>query len=165
MNVLSLDVSMRNIGACLFVDGKPVKLFYLDNSHVTGKTTADVVAACFFNAMEFFHDLPKNNLDAIVVESPTGSQSFNSALNFSFEACFKAYIQRMGYWTYKIAPAKGKLVTGDKNATKRDVIKWCLDNYPDLNYVRSKQGRVINKAEHECDALVNGLAFIQSKDY
>ena len=139
-----------------------LQLFYLDNSNVTGRTKADIVSACFFNAIEFFHDLPKNNLDAIVVESPTGSQSFNSALNFSFEACFKAYVQRLGYWTYTISPTKGKLVTGDKNASKKDVIKWCVDTYPDLNYV-NKNGRILAKAEHECDSLVNGLAFIKSK--
>ena len=153
---------MRNVGACLFVDGTPVQLFYLDNSNVTGRTKADIVSASFFNAIEFFHDLPKNNLDAIVVESPTGSQSFNSALNFSFEACFKAYVQRLGYWTYTISPTKGKLVTGDKNASKKDVIKWCVDTYPDLNYVNNN-GRILAKAEHECDSLVNGLAFIKSK--
>lgn len=163
MNVLSLDVSMRNIGACLFVDDEPVQLFYLDNSNVKEKTKYATIKACFTSAMDFIHTIPKHNIDAIVIESPTGSQSFGGALNFAFEAAFFAYVQRLGYWCYNIPPTKGKLLTGDKNASKKDVIKWCVDRYPGLNYIKDKKGRLLNKNEHACDSLVNGLAFI--KDY
>lgn len=163
MNLLLLDVSMRNIGACLFVNDEPYQLFYLDNSKVKEKTKYATVKMCFYLAIDFIHQIPKHNIDAIVIESPTGSQSFNSALNFAFEACFFAYMQRLGYWCYNIPPTKGKLLTGSKNASKKDIIKYCQENYPDLNYIKDKKGRLLNKNEHCCDALVNGLAFI--KDY
>lgn len=162
MNLLSLDVSMRNIGACLFVNDEPYKLFYLDNSKVKNKSKYDTVYECFLYAVNFIKSIPKNNLDAILLERPTGAQSFNSALNFCFEGCFRAYTQLLGIWQYTISPTKGKLLTGSKNASKKDVIKWCQENYPDLNYPK-RNGKVLAKAEHVCDALVNGLAFI--KDY
>lgn len=161
MNLLSIDASMRNIGACLFIDDEPVKLFYLDNNGVKCKSKYDTIYECFLYAIDFINSIPKGNLDAILLERPTGAQSFDSALNFSYEGCFRAYTQTLGIWQYTISPQKGKLIAGNKNAKKQDIIKWCVDRYPDLNYIKDKKGRVLNKNEHACDSLVNGLAFIK----
>lgn len=83
------------------------------------------------------------------VEMPIGSQSSDAMK--SYGVCI-ALIASLGIPVIQVTPAQVKLhATGDKNATKEEMIYWATDRFPEANWLR--QGTRITQAnEHLADA-------------
>ena len=84
------------------------------------------------------------------VEMPVGSQSARAMM--SYGACM-GLIASLDIPVIQLTPTEVKLAAvGDKNATKREMIQWASDLFPDLNWLRSR-GRLIDDNEHLADAI------------
>lgn len=83
------------------------------------------------------------------VEMPIGSQS--AAAMKSYGMCIQL-IASLDIPVIQVTPAQVKLhATGDKNATKEEMIYWATDRFPEANWLR--QGvRLTQANEHLADA-------------
>lgn len=88
------------------------------------------------------------------VEMPVGSQSARAMM--SYGACM-ALIAALDIPVIQLTPNEVKIAAvGDKNASKREMIDWASELFPNLNWLRmgkSGAGRLIDDNEHLADAV------------
>ena len=90
---------------------------------------------------------------AIFVECPVGSQSAASMKGYGICVGILGSAAALGTPLIEVTATEVKLaLTGNKNATKQDMIEAAVNLYPDANFPRHN-GRITNKAEHVSDAL------------
>lgn len=96
------------------------------------------------------------------VEMPIGSQS--AAAMLSYGACI-ALAATLDIPVIQVTPSAVKLhATGDKNATKEEMIKWAIEKFPNINWLR--QGtRAVAANEHLADACGAIQAGIKDDDF
>lgn len=89
----------------------------------------------------------------VFVEIPVGSQSARSMASYGICIGILGSIRSMGIPLIEVNPTEvKKAFTGNKNATKADMISKALELYPDANYKYFK-GKVVDKTEHMADAI------------
>ena len=90
---------------------------------------------------------------AIFVECPVGSQSAASMKGYGICVGILGSAAALGTPLIEVTATEVKLaLTGNKNATKQNMIEAAVNLYPDANFPRHN-GRITNKAEHVSDAL------------
>ena len=95
---------------------------------------------------------------AVFVEVPIGSQSARAMASYGICVGVLGALRASGTPFFEVTPTEVKLAaTGNKNATKRDMIQWAYDNHPDANWPFFKKNGttqiVEGKAEHMADAI------------
>jgi Holliday junction resolvasome RuvABC endonuclease subunit len=89
----------------------------------------------------------------VFVEVPVGSQSARAMASYGICVGILGAIRAEGISLIEVTASEVKLaLTGDKNATKRQMINQAISLYPDANFPRQR-GRVVDKAEHVADAI------------
>lgn len=92
------------------------------------------------------------DVDIIAVEAPVGAQS--AAAMKSYGVCV-ALIATLPQPLMQLTAKEIKFVaTGKKTATKKEMISWATQEFPDAAWLRGKRnGAILNSNEHLADAL------------
>lgn len=103
----------------------------------------------------------------IFVEVPVGSQSARAMASYGVCVGILGAIRAEGYPFHEVTPTEVKLAaTGDKNATKADMINFGLRNYPEANWPRKSNGEVVaGSAEHMADACAAIHAGLRGNEF
>lgn len=90
----------------------------------------------------------------VFVEVPVGSQSARAMASYGICVGVLGAIRAEGIPLIEVSPTEVKVAfTGNKNATKEDMINEALSLYPDANFPLH-QGKIsYSKAEHVADAI------------
>ena len=98
----------------------------------------------------------------IFVEVPVGSQSARSMCSYGMCVGILGALKNNSDHLIEVTATEVKLaLTGNKNATKAEMINAALKLYPSADFPRLK-GRVLAKSEHLADALGAILAGIKT---
>ena len=90
---------------------------------------------------------------AVFVECPVGSQSARAMASYGMCVGILGAIRAAGIPLIEVTAAEAKLaLTGDRNATKQNMIDEALRLYPDVEFP-NQRGRITNDAEHVADAI------------
>lgn len=96
---------------------------------------------------------------AIFVEVPVGSQSARAMASYGVCVGILAAIRAEGIPLIEVTATEVKMsLTGNKNATKKQMIDAAVQWYPQANFPREerkgkKHGELLSKAEHVADAI------------
>ena len=102
---------------------------------------------------------------AIFVEVPVGSQSARAMASYGICVGILGAVKAEGIPIIEVTPMEVKKgFTGDKNATKDQMIQMAVSLYPDANFPRHK-GKVCNKAEHVSDAIAAIHAGVNTPEF
>lgn len=90
----------------------------------------------------------------IFVEVPVGSQSARAMASYGICVGILGAVRAHGTPFHEVTPTEVKLAaTGDKNATKAQMIDYGLREHPEANWPRKSNGEVVaGSAEHMADA-------------
>lgn len=158
--VVGFDPSLRNWGiASSLLD---LETGYLDTPHLTLVCPKDMEGK---QVRQNSHDLHiANQLAEVVipiaksakvifVEVPVGSQSARAMVSYGVCVGILGSIRSLGIPLIEVTPTEVKQVfTGNKLATKDDMIQMAVKLYPNANFPKRKT-EVIAKAEHVADAI------------
>jgi Holliday junction resolvasome RuvABC endonuclease subunit len=104
--------------------------------------------------------------DIIIAELPIGGQNSRSAISYGMSIGIVASLQKP---VIQVEPIEVKLhATGNKNASKADMIKWAVAQYPDADWLTHKKNGVtcISAAnEHLADAVAVIHAGVRSDTF
>lgn len=90
---------------------------------------------------------------AVFVEVPVGSQNASGMKSYGVVLGILGALRAMGIQVIEVTPTEvKKTFTGDKNASKRQMIDQAVALYPTANFPRHR-GQVAEKAEHVADAI------------
>ncbi len=94
---------------------------------------------------------------AIFVEVPVGSQSARAMASYGICVGILGSIRALGIPLIEVTAFEVKqAATGNKNATKQQMIDWAVDLYPEANwptYTRKGETLIAAKAEHVADGF------------
>ena len=89
----------------------------------------------------------------VFVEVPVGSQSARAMASYGICVGILGAVRAMRVPLIEVTPTETKLAfTGNKTATKREMIDKAAELYPDANFPVHK-GKIPDKAEHMADAI------------
>lgn len=161
INVIGIDPSLRNFGfakATLDLDTMKFQvndLQLVETEASKSKTTrknCDDLDRCRTQYVALKE--AEKGAQIAFVEMPVGSQSARAMM--SYGACM-ALIAALDIPVIQLTPAEVKIAAvRDKNATKREMIDWASELFPNLNWLRmgkSGAGRLVDKNEHLADAI------------
>jgi Holliday junction resolvasome RuvABC endonuclease subunit len=94
----------------------------------------------------------------IFVEVPVGSQSSRAMASYGICVGVLAALRAFNHRFVEVTPTEVKMAAvGKKTATKREMIQWAYDLYPDAGWpMQTKKGVtsiIEGKAEHMADAI------------
>lgn len=90
---------------------------------------------------------------AVFVEVPVGSQSARAMASYAICVGILGALRAEGIPLIEVNPTEVKLAfTGNKNASKQQMIDRAMALYPEVVFPRHR-GKVVAKAEHMADAL------------
>jgi Holliday junction resolvasome RuvABC endonuclease subunit len=96
------------------------------------------------------------------VEMPVGSQSARAMM--SYGACM-ALVAALDIPVIQLTPNEVKIAAvDDKNATKREMIDWAFNLFPNAGWLTSR-GRLIDDNEHMADAIGAINAGLQNSEF
>ena len=91
---------------------------------------------------------------AIFVEVPVGSQSARAMASYGICVGVLGAVRAEGIPLIEVTPTEVKLaLTGNRNATKEDMIDHAIRYYPEANFPRHAGKISYAKAEHVADAI------------
>jgi Holliday junction resolvasome RuvABC endonuclease subunit len=89
----------------------------------------------------------------VFVEVPVGSQSARAMASYGVCVGILGAIRAEGIPLIEVTASEVKIAfTGDKNASKKQMIDKAINLYPDANFPRQR-GKIVGKAEHVADAI------------
>jgi len=89
----------------------------------------------------------------IFVEVPVGSQSARAMASYGICVGVLGAVRALGIPLIEVTALETKLaLTGNKHATKREMINKAFETYPDANFPQHR-GNIPDKAEHMADAI------------
>lgn len=93
------------------------------------------------------------NVKAVFVECPVGSQSARAMASYGVCVGILGTMRAEGIQLIEVTALEVKKgFTGDKNATKQQMIDKAVELYPEANFPNQK-GRILAKTEHLADAI------------
>jgi Holliday junction resolvasome RuvABC endonuclease subunit len=105
-------------------------------------------------------------VDIVAIEIPVGSQSARAMASYGI--CV-GIISSIKIPIIQVTPAEVKLAaTGNKNATKKQMIDWAVGEFPNAEWFWKKQKGVyslIDKNEHMADALAAIKAAVRTDTF
>jgi Holliday junction resolvasome RuvABC endonuclease subunit len=172
MIVVGLDPSLRNFGmvkAELNIDTFEIKIIEMKTIETskgsTGKNVrinSDDLARCRSIHIDLTEFLV--GVKVVFAEIPVGSQSARAMT--SYATCIMA-LATIEQPIIQLTPKELKLATtGNKEASKDEMIEWAGSTFPDAPWNRNKSGAILKKNEHladACGAIVAGLVNEQFK--
>ncbi len=170
MIVVGVDPAMRNVGlakATLNIDTlafevTDLKLIETEKTKVkTIRVNSDdlVRARLLHDGLHAFME----GVDMVFTEMPIGSQSASGMKSYAMAIMMLASIQQP---LIQVMPEEIKqIATGNKNATKSDMIEWAHGRYPAAPWLTSRNGSLIAKNEHLADAVGAINAGVQHADF
>ena len=107
---------------------------------------------------------------AIFVEVPMGSQSARAMASYGICVGVLGALRATGIPFFEVTPTEVKLAsTGSKTSSKRDMIKWAMNQHHEANWPMYKEhGQSIvseAKAEHMADAIGAIYAGVHTSDF
>lgn len=170
ISVIGIDPSLRNLGiARAVVDLNTLEFEVLDielteteksKSKTVRKNSDDLERARLLHAA--LAEAQKEGPQIAFVEMPVGSQSASAML--SYGVCI-ALIASLNIPVVQLTPTQVKVsATGDKLASKREMIDWAHAKFPDINWLRQGK-RLIDKNEHLADAIGAINAGLNDEDF
>lgn len=162
-----IDCSLNNCGIAMFENGVLQELKLLRNDTVKypkKMSKGEILAEKIGKIIQFIDANCFLCANKVYIEKPSGSQSASGMINYTVEVAIYSYLRSRGYkvqWV-KVNDVKKEL-TGDKNASKSDMIDAAHKMYPhslNLNYdwLTDKNGRLYNYNEHLADSIAIYLA-------
>jgi len=108
--------------------------------------------------------------DAVFVEVPIGSQSARAMASYGLCVGVLGALRANGIPFFEVTPTEVKLASfGSKTATKKEMIKWAVDNHPKANWPLHKvKGTYLisdGTAEHMADAVATIYAGLAGNTY
>lgn len=98
----------------------------------------------------------------IFAEIPVGSQSSRAMASYGISI---GIISALARPLIQVTPSEVKIAaTGDKNATKDEMIQWAYAMYPDLNWLK-RGGKLLAKNEHIADSIAAIHAGLESEQF
>ena len=103
----------------------------------------------------------------IFVEVPVGSQSARAMASYGVCVGILGAVRALGIPYIQVMPDENKRVfTGNKNATKKQMIAQLIDLYPDMILPQGqKKGTVGDKAEHIADATASIHSGVRTTEF
>ena len=103
----------------------------------------------------------------IFVEVPVGSQSARAMASYGVCVGILGAVRALGIPYIQVMPDENKRVfTGNKNATKKDMITQLIEFYPDIQLPQGKtKGSVGDKAEHIADATASIHSGVRTSEF
>lgn len=106
--------------------------------------------------------------DVCFVELPTGSQSSNASIGVGISCCIIAYLKLRCKQVVTVTASSVKLdAVKNKNATKKEIMAYCENKYPNFLFERKKDGSLVEgRMEHVCDAICiaeSGLKLVNNE--
>lgn len=90
----------------------------------------------------------------IFVEVPVGSKSARAMASYGICIGILASLRSQGKQIIQVTALEAKLhLTGNRNATKQQMIDFAWENYPQANWDLDKNGIPKKKTEHVADAI------------
>jgi Holliday junction resolvasome RuvABC endonuclease subunit len=169
LNFISIDSSLANTGIALgtIIDNdifiKDIFLIETKKSKVKNiRVSSDTIQRCRSTYIFIQSHIITYNPDIIFMETPSGSQ------NASGMKSYGATCQLISVLTpppVEVTPIETKIHSvGKKQASKRSIINWAYNKYPDLHWLKRK-GHLIDKNEHMADAIAICYAGIKTQEY
>jgi len=151
----SLNVHTQELSELVFILVEPTKI---TQKQVRQNSVDLNVAEQICNDVLGFADISR----FIFVEVPVGSQSARSMCSYGMCVGIVGALKSRSTPLIEVTATEVKLaLTGNKNATKAEMINAALKLYPSADFPRLK-GRVLAKSEHLADALGAILAGIKT---
>jgi len=160
MKVLGVDISMNNLGLSLGeLDDHTLALSFTEL--ITIKTKKDGKFIKQFNQrmddlrrarllVEGFREM-EEKCEIIFVELPHGSQSSRAMTSYGMSIMLMAYTLKP---VIVVTPNQVKVVaTHYGEASKKEMVKWASDKYPNATWKKSKAGVIYENNEHNADAI------------
>lgn len=177
IKVIGVDPALRNFGfAVATVDVENDKIISIDDLKLV-KTEDDAGKKVRRNsddlrrarehvkALQMFSD-PKNGTALAFVEVPVGSQSARAMA--SYGVCI-GVLASCKCGMVEVTPTEVKVrATGQKTATKNEMIDWATELYPDAPWLtRTSKGEKVlkNENEHLADAVGAINAGLQTQQW
>lgn len=113
------------------------------------------------------------NAKAVFVEVPIGSQSARAMASYGVCVGVLGAIRAMGVPLIEVTPTEVKIAfTGNKNATKKQMIETGVSLYPGSDWPRYERngkgfskGAIMDKAEHVADAIATIHAGVNTSTF
>lgn len=161
MRVVGFDPSLRNWGiaeAELCLETGTLSDIHLQLSSTVKSTTKSVrVNSSDLQRAEALAQAAiaaAKRAKVVFVEVPVGSQSANGMKSYGVCIGILGAIRSMGIPLIEVSPDEVKIAfTGNKLATKKQMIDKALEYYPDANFPKHAGKISASKAEHLADAL------------
>lgn len=176
IKILSIDPALRNFGMAKFdydVLTDTLYNIHLDIAHTKAFIKRKEYGLKNYRIAEAYHDLKeirglydklKENLvgvDLVFAEAYIGGRTSPSLKGLVVAFTLLTIIDAPIIF---VSPQDAKIVAGTNcrytAITKKDVIKWAKDKWPDLNWYRRQ-----NQNEHVADALAVACAGLQSEPF
>lgn len=172
ITVLGLDPALRNVGVALAkIDLKESTIEFTEVKLI--ETTVDTTKSIRKNSedLERARHIHKELIpfiqqaDILSVEIPVGSQSARAMCSYG------VIIGLLGSITkplIQVTASEVKSVTGNKNATKQQVIDYCVAEFPKLKWLTVKRNgklTLVSKNEHIADAICAVMAGLNTDQF
>lgn len=167
---LSVDSSLRNTGIAVghYKKGEITIEHILLNQTEKEKNkkirvSSDTVNRCRSN-YDFVHEaIEEYKPQVVFVETPSGSQSSSAMKSYGATCQLIASIKPI---PIEVTPIEAKMDSvGKKTASKREIIEWAHNKYPNIQWLTRKvKGEItlIDKNEHMADAIAIAYAAVKT---
>lgn len=168
MKFISVDPSLANTGVIWgeIINGKinlnGYKLIQTEKSKDKKiRSSSDLSERCRQIYQELTEIIVEFKPVITFVETPSGSQSYSSALSYGI-SCYTVGI--INPPPIQVTPIEVKKATvGTKTATKKEIIDYVENKYPD--FLLKKGGKVLNYMEHIADAVCVTEAGLKTNEF
>lgn len=172
IKVLGVDPALRNVGLALCIidldestmEFTQVKLIETssDTKKTVRKNSEDLE-----RARHIWKELLPlvQQADVLAVEIPVGSQSARAMCSYGVIIGLLAAIDKP---LIQVTASEVKAVTGNKNASKQQVIDYCVKEFKEIKWLTTKRnGKVtlVSKNEHIADAICAVEAGLQTDQF
>lgn len=174
LNVLGMDPSMRNWGVCSatvdshYLEDVEIKdISVIQTEKITSKTMRTNCIDLDTARQLADRLLPIPKVHAIFSESPVGSQSGSSMKSYGMCMGLLGAIQSETNNIITVSSSDIKvLLGGSKKTSKKAIIEYAYDLYPNLDWPVKTNGKIIlGEAEHIADAIGAVLVGILSDEF
>lgn len=172
MKFISIDSSLANTGIAIGTinsKGEPevgqIKLHTTEKSkNKQIRASSDTINRCRSTHKFIQSIIDIIQPDFIFMETPSGSQSAAGMKSYG-ATC--QLIASLNPRPIEVTPNEVKMASvGKKTASKRDMIDWAHDKFPDLSWFINKSTKELqNKNEHMADAIAIIYAGIETDDF
>ena len=170
MKFISIDSSLRSTGIAIgrIINGEILvdRIVLVETAKTQNKqvrASSDTIVRCK-KTHDFIHEWINHERPMIIfAETPSGSQS-SSAMKSYGATCM--LIASMKPSPIEVTPTEVKVASvGTKTASKKEMIEWVHNKYPNVQWDKNKDGSLKNKNEHMADAIAIVYAGIKTNDF